>query len=74
MKPIHPKLLEMAEEWPVTQSTYGNGIPCDRCEECDGAIAPASTTQDRLAHLLQCHGWRMDGRRFSNKNEILEVL
>jgi hypothetical protein len=48
---------------------------CERCPdpECGGAIIPAGT-DGRLAHLMTCHGWRMDGRRYDNQNVLLEVL
>lgn len=79
MTDVHPRLVQLAEEMAATPDTatdsLGRTWACERCPdpECGGAIVPAGV-QGRLAHLMAEHGWRMDGRRWSNCNELVEVL
>jgi hypothetical protein len=79
MTDVHPGLVRLAEEMAATPDvaldSLGRPWVCERCPdpECAGAIIPAGT-QGRLGHLMAEHGWRMDGRRWSNRNELVEVL
>lgn len=60
-------LLAVAEKWPVYPSTLtdteGNSWPVIRCGECKNAILhDPDETRGRAYHLIQAHGYRMDGR------------
>lgn len=77
MTEVHPLLVEKAEKLAAVPFTatdsLGRPWACERCPDCDGAIIPPGT-DGRLAHLMREHGWRMDGRRFDNRNQLLEAL
>jgi hypothetical protein len=77
MSGIHPGLVQKAITMEATADTatdsLGRQWPCERCPDCDGVIVPVGV-EGRLHHLMLEHGWRMDGRRFSNRNELLEVM
>jgi hypothetical protein len=77
VKDVHPGLIQLASEWGVFSSTrvdrMGIRWSCLRCKKCHDVIMPED--QDGiLGHLMMHHGWRMDGRRFDNRNVLLETL
>lgn len=67
MRPIHPGLFDRAAELETVQA---NGAT--RCADDSALITP--DLNERVAHLLHEHGWRMDGRRFDNRNVLQETL
>lgn len=67
---IAPALLCRARSLPVTYDLIerpaqlgGGPMWVKRCGQCGDVIYPPST-MGRLGHLMQGHGYRMDGRRF----------
>jgi hypothetical protein len=72
---LSAELLRRAETWPTYPSTrrqrypghqVGPRVACRRCTECRGVIYD---TQDVAGHLLQMHGFRMDGRQWDDSNK-----
>jgi hypothetical protein len=73
---IHPGLIDKARRMecaavPVTDR-FGLQRPAEQCPDCEGTFLPG--LDGRLSHLMTEHGWRMDGRRFDNRNQLLEEL
>lgn len=73
---IAPALLCRARSLPVVYDLIerprqlgGGQMWVKRCVDCGDMIYPPSTT-GRLGHLMQGHGYRMDGRRFDGEVEI----
>ena len=74
---ISDALYQRARLWPVYQSTTRPAdrpaelpaLDCIRCKACDEVVYPEHGT---VGHLLQAHGYRMDGRQWTDSNE--EVL
>jgi hypothetical protein len=61
------KLLVIAEDWPTYEDyltdNEGSSWPCTRCSRCNNAILTEPGTRvGRAFHLIQVHGYRMDGR------------
>lgn len=59
---IHPRLNELAEDWPV----YEDWLPILRCRDCDNIIYAG---QSVAGHLVAFHGYRMNGKRYNDANE-----
>jgi hypothetical protein len=76
MTDISERLEQLAENWPFYPDTavdrHGHHWPVDRCAECLGACVRG--TEGRLGHLTLEHGWRLNGRRYDNQNNLLETL
>lgn len=87
---INPALVKMAQGWGVYVSTTDRSymtadadgtrqwvteteVPCTRCSDCDDEILP-NDVQGRLGHLFTHHGWRMNGKQYDGKNNILGEL
>lgn len=85
---IAPALLERARALPVEPGTTDRrypvvdeqgayeiveekDAPCIRCKECGDMIFP-DDFQARLGHLFTHHGWRMNGKRYDNHNNVIE--
>jgi hypothetical protein len=66
---VAPDLVRLAEIWPVSTDPGAHPGEQLRCgdETCMQAIWP-DTVQGRLTHLLQSHGYRMDGKSYDNNN------
>lgn len=77
---ISPDLAQLAHDWPtvvgeVDPPPAGHVCSFEACrhdtrcgdELCSGLIWPADL-QGRISHLMQAHGFRMDGRCFDNHN------
>lgn len=79
---IHPGLVARAAAWHCYPSTARSWVGtdretrrqvdlyCVRCSQCDGQILPADLA-GRIAHLTLEHGYRMDGLRYDNHNEVI---
>lgn len=69
---IAPALLQLADIWPLT---YDKDEPVPayavRCGEVDcGQMICPPDAQGTVYHLLNAHGFRMDGRAFDNHNRV----
>jgi hypothetical protein len=70
-----PELVARAETWrtflSVRRQDYGDPgesgpfVACVRCGACDGVIYDS---QGVIGHMVQDHGFRMDGRQWDNSN------
>jgi hypothetical protein len=52
-------------------------VPALRCYECDGVLIspllyPQMDMATKVGHLTLCHGYRMDGKRYDNQNNMIE--
>lgn len=75
---ISPMLVEKAGDWSLQRSDLhlsDRTIPCIRCGDCTGVICAGTDLklEDVVSHMLHEHGYRMDGRQFSNSNELVEA-
>jgi hypothetical protein len=77
MTAVHPALVALADAMDAPEDiavdAHGHPWPCERCPDCGGAMVPPGLA-GRLAHLMTEHGWRMDGRQYGNRNELLNDL
>ena len=71
---LAPSLVARARTWATYRGTLADGRlfdqwgPVVRCRACDARILPHDLA-GRVGHLTGSHGYRMDGRRFNDKNE-----
>ena len=61
-----------------TELGHGSGevVFAERCEACQEEIfstggTPAPTEIDVVRHMMNSHGYRMDGRQFDNQNRLV---
>lgn len=74
---ISPRLRCLARRLPVTHDLIerpaqlgGGPMWVKRCAACGDMIFPPSSA-GRLSHLMGAHGFRMDGRQFDARNELI---
>lgn len=74
---VSPRLLCLAKRLPVVYDEIerpaqlgGGTMWVKRCADCGDVIYPPSTA-GRLGHLMAGHGFRMDGRQFNARNELI---
>ena len=74
---VSPRLMCLAKRLPVTYDLIerpaqlgGGQMRAKRCSDCREVIYPPSTA-GRLGHLMRSHGFRMDGRQFNGRNELI---
>lgn len=77
---IDESLLRLAERWETTTTVSGTLLPgfgvvscVVRCKPCGEQIFATGehdgvTDIDVVRHLVNSHGYRMDGRQFDNQN------
>lgn len=53
----------------VTAFTLYQDPRDQRCTDCRQLVWEGQSTGGRVAHLVHAHGYRMDGRRFNDKNQ-----
>lgn len=83
---IAPDLLALAARWPTYPSTsvhvyvqmiHGDSrrveelVRITRCCMCHEEIYAADAGHQVVAHLLMSHGYRMDGRQWNGRNELI---
>lgn len=72
---VSESLRDLAASWPTYSSTARQSnwpadrpdAPCVRCGKCDEVIY--ETELGVAGHLLQSHGYRMDGRQWTDSNK-----
>lgn len=84
---INPAMIVMARDLPTYRGTTDrmymsadsdgamkwvteNKVPCTRCTACDDEILPDDLPA-RLGHLFSNHGWRMNGKQYDGKNNVI---
>ena len=79
-QPIAQELLELADRWPFYPSIatsrdsdreQAQERTCTRCAECGGEITPPATREDVAGHLMLHHGYRANGVRYDNRNNVI---
>lgn len=84
---IAPELITLARRWPKYRTTGVHMYVCitpqgeaqrveevvdiHRCCQCHEEIYAASEGHQVVAHLLLSHGYRMDGRQWNGRNELI---
>lgn len=83
---IAPALIELANGWPVRWDTTtrpvrtttagrvtgGETVAITRCVACGEEIFHGDGhLVGTLRHLMNSHGYRMDGRQFDNQNRLV---
>lgn len=83
---IAPALLALAERWPKYATTsvhvyvrltesgterVQEVAEVHRCCRCHEEIYAAEAGHQVVAHLLRSHGYRMDGRQWNGRNELI---
>lgn len=84
---IAPSLIELARHWPTYPSSSVHVhlqadprggyerveqlVDVRRCCMCHEEVYAAEHGQQVLAHLMLSHGYRMDGRQWNDRNELV---
>lgn len=83
---IAPELIALARRWPLYSTTgvhiyvhltpdgaqrVEETVDIRRCCLCHEEVYAASEGQQVVAHLLLSHGYRMDGRQWNGRNELI---
>lgn len=83
---IAPALIKLADRWPLYRTTgvhiyvhltrdgaqrVEEVMDIQRCCLCHEEVYAASEGHQVVAHLLLSHGYRMDGRQWNGRNELI---